>query len=92
MTTALERAGGDAQALQECFYLRALSAQQLGEHRAAIADFTRAIELAPDRAGAYLRRSWSYHEISERAVAESDFQVGRRILDQGHDRGNSAEI
>lgn len=63
----------------ECLYLRGLAEQALGGHSAAIADFTRAIELAPSDGSTYLRRSWSYQEIGEAALAETDLQVGRRL-------------
>jgi tetratricopeptide (TPR) repeat protein len=64
---------------RECFYLRGMAAQQLGGHLAAIADFTRAIELGPGDGAAYLRRSWSYREIGESALAERDLYTGARL-------------
>jgi tetratricopeptide (TPR) repeat protein len=65
--------------VRECLYLRGLAEQSLGDHRAAIADFTQAIELAPDDGAAYLRRSWSYREIGEAASAAADIQAGAQL-------------
>jgi tetratricopeptide (TPR) repeat protein len=65
--------------VRECLYLRGLAEQSLGDHSAAIADFTQAIELAPENGTAYLRRSWSYREIGEAALAKADIQAGIRL-------------
>jgi tetratricopeptide (TPR) repeat protein len=73
---AIEQDTSGSLDLRECLYLCGLAKQSLGDHHAAITDFTRAIELAPDDGAAYLRRSWSYREIGETALAEADIQAG----------------
>jgi tetratricopeptide (TPR) repeat protein len=79
-SAAIEHIGVGSQYLRECFYLRGMAAQELGEHRAAIADFTRIIDLVPNDGAAYLRRARSYHELGERASGDADFQVGTRLM------------
>jgi tetratricopeptide (TPR) repeat protein len=78
-TAAIEHLPEGAPNVRECLYLRGMAAQQLGEHSAAIADFTRTIELAPGDGAAYLRRSRSYHEIGKPVLAATDLQVGMRM-------------
>ncbi len=75
-TAAIEHIPEGTPNFRECLYLRGMAAQALGDHLAAIADFTRAIELAPADGAAYLRRSWSFQEIGETALATADLQVG----------------
>jgi tetratricopeptide (TPR) repeat protein len=79
-TVAVEHVSAETPNVRHCLYLRGMAAQQLGEHLAAIADFTRTIELAPGDGAAYLRRSWSYREIGEAALAAADLQVAMRML------------
>lgn len=79
LTVAIEQNPEVAANICEGLYLRGVAFQQLGEHRLAIADFTRAIELAPGDGAAYLRRSRSYQEIGELGLAAADFQVGMRF-------------
>jgi tetratricopeptide (TPR) repeat protein len=86
-TTAIERGASDVESLCQCHYLRGMAAQELGRHRAAIADFGTAIDLVPDNAGAYLRRSRSYAALGESALADSDLQIGTRLVsvdERGH--------
>jgi tetratricopeptide (TPR) repeat protein len=78
-TAAIEHIGVGSQYLRECFYLRGMAAQELGEHRAAIADFTRIIDVVPNDGAAYFRRARSYHELGEHASGDADFQVGTRL-------------
>lgn len=66
--------------LRECFYLRGMALQELGEHRAAIADFTCAIDIVSNDGPAHLRRGWSYHELGEYASGDADIQVGTRLV------------
>ena len=79
-TAAIENFGAGSQYLRECFYLRGMAAQELGEHRAAIADFTRTIDLVPNDGAAYLRRARSYHELGERASGDADVQAVARLM------------
>ena len=73
-TAAIEHGIAATENGRECFYLRGM-AQEVGDHLAAIADFTRIIDLTPDDGRAYLRRSWSYRSIGDSASADADFQV-----------------
>ena len=75
-SAAMERDSSGRLNVRECLYLRGLAEQAIGDHLAAIADFTRTIELAPDDGAVYLRRSWSYREIGESALAATDIQAG----------------
>jgi tetratricopeptide (TPR) repeat protein len=77
-TAAIEWMQGSATTDRECFFLRGLAAQQLGDHRAAIADLSRSIELNPENSGAYFRRSLRFREIGEQQLADADLQSGRR--------------
>jgi tetratricopeptide (TPR) repeat protein len=79
-TAAMEHDSVGRLNVRECLYLRGLAEQSLGEHLAAIEDFTRTIELAPDDGATYLRRSRSYREIGEAALAAADLQLGTRML------------
>ena len=76
LTMAIEHGIAETEYSETCFYLRGMASQELGEHRAAIADFARTIELIPNDAAAYLRRSRSYHELGQSALADADFQAG----------------
>jgi tetratricopeptide (TPR) repeat protein len=78
-SAAMEHDSAGRLNVRECLYLRGLAEQSLGDHRAAIADFTRTIELAPGDGAVYLRRSRSYGEIGEAALAATDLQVGTRL-------------
>jgi len=79
-TAAIEYVGARSPYLRECYYLRGIAAQELGEHRAAIADFTRAIDLAPNDGSAHLHRARSYHGLGEFVAGEADFQLGTRLM------------
>lgn len=79
-TAAIEHFEAGSPYLRDCFYLRGMAAQELGEHRAAIADFTRTIGLVPNDGATYLRRARSYHELGERVSGDADFQVGTRLM------------
>jgi tetratricopeptide (TPR) repeat protein len=80
LTAAIELGVAETENGRACFYLRGMAAQELGEHHAAIADFARTIELVPDDGAAYLRRSRSYHEIGESALAAADIRTGTRLM------------
>jgi tetratricopeptide (TPR) repeat protein len=79
-TAAIAQFGAGSQHLRECYYLRGMAAQELGEHRAAIADFTRIVDLVPSDGSAYLRRARSYHELGEQAAGDADFSMGKRLM------------
>jgi tetratricopeptide (TPR) repeat protein len=79
-TAAIERSRNQTEGGRQCMYLRGMAAQELGDHRAAIADFARVIEMFPDDAGAYLRRSRSYAELGEVALADADFKFGSQLM------------
>lgn len=80
LTAAIEHGIAATENARECFYLRGMAAQELGDHRAAITDFTRTIDLIPSDGGAYLRRWRSYCQIGESALAGADFEVGKRLI------------
>jgi tetratricopeptide (TPR) repeat protein len=67
-----------------CFFRRGVAAQNLGDHRAALADFTRAIEMAPGCALQYFRRSFSYRELGEQDLADADFRLARGLLERNY--------
>ena len=77
---AIEQSGNQTEGNRQCIYLRGMAAQELGDHCAAIADFAQVIEMLPDDAGAYLRRSRSYNELGESALADADFKFGSRLM------------
>ena len=54
-TAAIEHGADGVDGDRPCCYLRGMAAQELGDHRAAIADLSRAIELAPNDGGATFR-------------------------------------
>jgi Tfp pilus assembly protein PilF len=63
----------------ELLLFRGIAEQSTGDHRAAIKDFSDAIELAPSVSTSYLRRSRSYSEIGEVKLAVDDLQIGMRL-------------
>jgi tetratricopeptide (TPR) repeat protein len=79
-SAAIEHIGANTHYLRECLYLRGMASQELGEHRAAISDFTRTIDLLPSDGGAYLRRARSHHELGESTLGDADFQFGTRLI------------
>jgi tetratricopeptide (TPR) repeat protein len=72
----IERGAWSTEDRRRCLYMRGIAAQELGDHCRAIADFTRAIELAPCDQGAYLRRARSYKAIGEPQLADTDLRIG----------------
>lgn len=79
LTAAIELGGCGADHIWQCFYIRGMAAQELGNHSDAIADFTRTIALAPNDSGSYLRRSHSYRELGEFELADADVRIGTRL-------------
>jgi tetratricopeptide (TPR) repeat protein len=79
-TAAIEQNKNQPEGSRQCIYLRGMAAQELGDHLAAIVDFAQVIEMLPDDAGAYLRRSRSYAELGEVALADVDFKLGSRLI------------
>ncbi|MBM3966306.1 MAG: tetratricopeptide repeat protein [Planctomycetes bacterium] len=63
----------------EILRLRGIAEQTIGNHRAAIQDFTDSIALAPSDGSLYLRRSRSFDEVGERTLAAEDFEKGMRM-------------
>ena len=58
---------------------RGTARQQKGEHAAAIADFTKAIELNPDCVQAYASRGVSKDAMGDTAGAKSDYSKSIQI-------------
>lgn len=77
-SSAIQNWPENSPSLIECLYLRGMSMQETGAHVAAIADFTRVIEAAPSLR-AFLRRSRSYKELGEFALAAADFECGKSL-------------
>jgi len=50
-----------------------------GRFAEAVADFTRAIELDPQRANAYCLRSIAYMNVGETAKAETDYEKAGQL-------------
>jgi tetratricopeptide (TPR) repeat protein len=61
------------------FVKRGIARQQKGEHDAAIADFTKAIELNPDCVQAYASRGVSKDATGDTAGAKSDYSKSIQI-------------
>jgi tetratricopeptide (TPR) repeat protein len=61
------------------FLKRGIARQQKGEHAAAIADFTKAIELNPDCVQAYASRGVSKDAQGDTAGAKSDYSKSIQI-------------
>ncbi|HLY08911.1 MAG TPA: tetratricopeptide repeat protein [Planctomycetota bacterium] len=73
-TGTRSRPGDDA-----AFLKRGMTRQQNGEHDAAIADFTKAIELNPDCVQAYASRGLSKDAKGDVAGAKSDYSKSIQI-------------
>ncbi|HEV3028544.1 MAG TPA: tetratricopeptide repeat protein [Planctomycetota bacterium] len=73
-TGTRSRPGDDA-----AFVKRGIARQQKGEHDAAIADFTKAIELNPDCVQAYASRGVSKDAQGDTAGAKSDYSKSIQI-------------
>jgi tetratricopeptide (TPR) repeat protein len=61
-------------------YQRGATHQSLGQHQAAIDDFSRVISFEPSSAQAYFARSQSFRAIGDVAAANRDHRTGR-VLD-----------
>ena len=67
---------------QECaetYYNRGLAHSEKGEVELAIEDYTKAIELKPDFADAYFKRSRAWLRIGEEEKAKSDMRIANKI-------------
>jgi Flp pilus assembly protein TadD len=51
----------------------------LGQHRKAIEDFSKAIELAPKLAQAYFDRGLAYAKLGKRDLADKDQQKAKEL-------------
>ncbi len=60
-------------------YSRGIDNLAGGPFAAAIADFTQAIELDPQRANAYRLRGVAYKNIGEEAKAEADYEKAMQL-------------
>jgi tetratricopeptide (TPR) repeat protein len=60
----------------------------LGQAQKALAEFERALQLAPDYAQAYLNRGILYSELGKTALALADFErAANRFQAQGDSKG-----
>ena len=58
---------------------RAVSHDKLGNHAAAVADFSAALEIGPSNASAYFNRGTCYDSLGQHDLATADF--GRALMD-----------
>ncbi len=65
--------------LVEAYFFRGLALAGLGQWRRAIADQTRAINLAPRFAEAYAARGLAYHRLGKNAKADADREKALRL-------------
>ena len=63
----------------ETYYNRGLAHSKKGEVELAIKDYTKAIELKPDYADAYYRRSKSWLHLGETEKAKADMKTASNI-------------
>ena len=63
----------------ETYYNRGLAHSEKGEWELAIAAYTKAIELKPDFADAYFKRSRAWLRIGEEEKAKSDLKIANKI-------------
>ena len=52
---------------------RGVARNALGQYKGALSDFTKAIELNPEYAGAYNNRGWAYYNLGEYKEAIADY-------------------
>ena len=67
---------------QECaetYYNRGLAHSKEGELKLAIKDYSKAIELKPDYADAYYRRSKAWLHLGETEKAKTDMKIASKI-------------
>ena len=67
---------------QECaetYYNRGLAHSKEGELKLAIKDYSKAIELKPDYADAYYRRSKAWLHLGETEKAKTDMKTASKI-------------
>ena len=67
------------QELVDKYYTRGLEHSKNGNHKLAIEDYTRAIELKPDYAEAYYNRGGAFLRLGEREKAKSDLTTARNM-------------
>ncbi len=68
----------------DMYYQRAVSHENLGDHEAAIADYSQAIECDPEWATAYHSRGMLYAELGNRKAAVEDLrQAAKYYFDKG---------
>ena len=63
----------------ETYYNRGLDHAKNGELKLAIEDYTRAIELKPDDADAYYRRSKAWLHLGETEKAKADMRIASSL-------------
>ena len=56
-----------------------MASPTLGEYQRAIEDFDKAIQLDPDDAWAYSKRSSAYKRLGQKAKAEADYDKACRL-------------
>ena len=67
------------QELADKYYARGLEHSKNGDHEIAIENYTKAIELKPDYADAYYRRSKAWLHLGEQEKAKADMQTASNI-------------
>ena len=63
----------------ETYYNRGLEHSRKGEHKLAVNNFTKAIELKPDYADTYYRRSKAWLHLEKTEKAKSDMKIASKI-------------
>lgn len=63
----------------ETYYNRGLEHSRKGEHKLAVKNFTKAIQLKPDYADAYYNRGGAYLRLGEREKAKLDLATARKM-------------
>ena len=63
----------------ETYYNRGLDHSRKGEHKLAVKNYTKAIELKLDYADAYYRRSKAWLHLGETEKAKSDMKTASKI-------------
>ena len=67
------------QELVDKYYTRGLEHSRNGDHKLAIKNYTKAIELKPDYADAYYNRSKAWLHLGEEEKAKADMQTASSI-------------
>jgi tetratricopeptide (TPR) repeat protein len=65
---------------------------ELGQYAAAVQYFTRAVEVDPEYAAAYVRLAWAYERLQQPELARDTLTRGRGPIERSGDRNLIAEM